>query len=124
MEINSKNRHTENFLVIFAIFLFFLGLYLGNILWRVDPIKRVAQIVSCEGYEEDFLKTMGFQNRDDCRDLNLSLHMQYVDDCLKDIKISNDESHDKKLLDLCVYHLFEKNTISLSSEYARYKEEK
>jgi len=31
------------------------------------------------------------------------------------------ESYDKKLLDLCVYHSFEKNAILLNSEYLRYK---
>ena len=116
-----QNRSLQNFLIIFSIFLFFLGLYIGKIIWQVDPVERVAQIVSCEGYEEDFLKEMGFQNRDSCVELNLALHKQYIDNCLKEIKTSNDESYNKKLLDLCVYHSFEKNAIFLSSEYYNYK---
>ena len=65
---------------------------------------------------------MGFQNRDSCVELNLALHRQCLDDCLKEIKTSGKESHDKKLLNLCVYHLFEKTAISLSSEHSLYKE--
>lgn len=124
MDTRTRNRSIENFLIILAILLFFLGLYLGNKIWRVDPVKRVEQIVSCEGYEEEFLKEIGFQNRDSCRELNLALHNQYVDDCLKGIKTSNNEFYDKKLLDLCVCHLFEKNAIFLSSEYTKYKMKK
>lgn len=114
----------ENFLVIFAIFLFFLGLYLGKTIWQVNITERVAQIVSCEGYEEKFLKAMGFPNRDSCTQLNIALHKQYIDECLKRIKISNNESQNKKLLDFCVYYSFEKEVISLNSEYASFKTKK
>lgn len=122
METQSKS--TQNFLILFAILLFFLGLYLGRTIWYINPEDRVAQIVSCGGYEDDFLKEMGFQDRESCAELNLALHRQYVDDCLKEIKSSGNDSHDKKLLDLCVYHLFERQAISLSSEYLLYKNRK
>lgn len=121
MEIQSQNKGIQNFLILFAILLFFLGLYLGRIMWYVNPEARVAQIISCEGYGDDFLKEIGFQNRDSCIELNLALHRQYIDDCLKEIKSSGDESRDKKLLNLCVYHSFEKQAIFLSSEYLLYK---
>lgn len=122
MEVQTQNKGTQSFLLLFAILLFFLGLYIGRTIWYVNPEERVAQIVSCEGYEDNFLKEMGFQNRDSCVELNLALHRQYIDDCLKDIKSSSNESHDKKLLDLCVHHSFEKQAISLSSEYLLYRQ--
>ena len=124
METLTHNKGTQNFLLLFAVLLFFLGLYLGRTIWHVNPEERVTQIVSCEGYEDDFLKEMGFQDRDSCAELNLALHRQYVDDCLKEIKSSGNKAHDKKLLDLCVYHSFEKQAIFLSSEYSLYKNEK
>jgi len=124
MDTQIKNRNVEKFLVIFSIFLFFIGLYIGRIIWRINPVERVSQIVSCEGYEEDFLKKMGFKDRSSCVELNLALHKQYVDECLKEIKTSKNESHDKKLIDLCVYHSFEKNDISLSSEYENFLNKK
>jgi len=80
----------------------------------------VTNIISCVGYEEDFLKEMGFQNREDCEKINLVLYNQYLDDCSKTIKLS-DESEYKKLLGFCVYHSFEKNIIGLTSEYLFYK---
>jgi len=119
--MEAQSNSTQNFLTIFAFFLFFLGLYLGRVIWYANPEHRIAQIVSCEGYEEDFLKEMGFQNRDSCVEFNLALHSQYVDDCLKEIKSSSNESHDKKLLDLCIYHSFEKQAIFWGSEYSLYK---
>src|SRR3989344_7480326 len=99
------------------------GLIYQTVLPRYNP-KKKSNTVSCEGYEDDFLKEMGFQNRDSCVELNLALHRQYVDDCLKEIKSSGNESHDKKLLDLCVYHSFEKQAISLSSYYLLYRNKK
>src|SRR3989344_5077883 len=122
--METQSRSTQNFLILFSILLFFLGLYLGRTIWYISQEDRVTQIVACEGYEDDFLKEMGFQNRDSCVELNLALHRQYVDDCLKDIKSSGNEVHDKKLLNLCVYHLFEKHAISLSSEYLLYRNKK
>ena len=122
--METQSRGTQNFLILFAILLFFLGLYLGRTIWYINPEDRVAQIVACEGYEDDFLKVMGFQNRDSCVELNLALHRQYVDDCPKEIKSSGNEPHDKKLLDLCVYPSFGKQAISLSSEYLFYRNKK
>jgi len=122
--METQSRSTQNFLILFSILLFFLGLYLGRTIWYISQEDRVTQIVACEGYEDDFLKEMGFQNRDSCVELNLALHRQYVDDCLKEIKSSGNESHDKKLLDLCVYHSFEKQAISLSSYYLLYRNKK
>ena len=122
--METQNRSTQNFLILFSILLFFLGLYLGRTIWYINQEDRVTQIVACEGYEDDFLKEMGFQNRDSCVELNLALHRQYVDDCLKEIKSSDNEANYNKLLDLCVYHSFEKQAISLSSEYLLYRNKK
>ncbi|OGZ13847.1 MAG: hypothetical protein A2942_02825 [Candidatus Lloydbacteria bacterium RIFCSPLOWO2_01_FULL_50_20] len=115
------SKSTENFLLVFAFLMFFLGLYLGRDIWRIDQNERVADIVSCGGYEEKFLQEMGFKDRNDCAKLNLALHRQYIDDCVEKIKTSNDESYDRALVDSCVYHLFEIQAISLSSEYTAYK---
>lgn len=121
MKLQIHNKNNLNLLLLFAVLLFFVGLYLGRTIWYINPEDRVAQIVFCEGYEENFLKEMGFQNRDSCIEFNLALHRQYVDDCLKKIKSSNNKFHDKKLLNLCVYHSFEKQAIFWSSEYFLYK---
>ncbi len=102
----------------------FLGLYLGRDIWRVDQGERVASIVSCEGYEEGFLREIGFKNREDCAQIRFALHGQYVDSCLGKIKLSNRESFDRALLDSCVYHLLEAEESSLSSEYMAYMEKK
>ncbi len=93
-------------------------------MWYTETNDRVAQIVSCEGYEEDFLKEMGFKDRNSCVDLNVSLHKQYTDDCINLIRSSSDMDYNLKLLDLCVYHSFEKQAVSLSSEYVIYKRNK
>lgn len=115
------SKSTQNFLIAFSFFMFFLGLYLGMDIWRIDPAERLTHIVSCTGYEEKFLQEMGFKDRADCVRLNLGLHGQYIDDCLRKIKRSGDESYDKALVDSCAYHLFEIQEIALSSEYTAYK---
>jgi len=122
--METQNMNGQNFLVIFAFMMLFLGLFLGRTIWYINPEERVAQIVSCEGYEDDFLKTVGFENHDDCVNLNLALHKQYIDDCLKNIKTSNRESFDMKQLDLCVYYSFERQSLFLSSEYFVFRNEK
>lgn len=111
----------QYFVLILFVVCFLAGLYLGKITWNIDPTEKIAKIVSCEGYEEEFLKKIGYKDRNDCVQLNLALNKQYVDDCLKGIKLSGDDAYEKKLLDLCVFHLFEKDSIFLTSEYVFYK---
>lgn len=110
-----------------------LGLLIGLIIFsswlenfnQIDPDKEVAEIISCTGYEEDFLKEMGFQNRDGCVKLNLMLHEKYTDECLAGIKPYGEKTDDSKhLLSLCVYHSFSRNDIFLTSEYWLYKNKK
>lgn len=111
----------QNFLVILSFILFFIGLFIGKDIWHVDQEKRIAEIVSCSGYENNFLKTLGFQNQEDCSKLNLALHKQYADDCLKEIKVTNREDYNLKLLNACVYYSFERNSVFLDSKYFVYK---
>ena len=91
-------------------------------IWYINPVDRVTKIISCKEYEENFLKEIGFQNRDNCIELNLALHKQYLDDCLRGIRITKKESSNKKLLNLCIYHLFERDGVFLNSEYLLYRE--
>lgn len=116
-----NKANSQNFLIVFALILFSLGLFIGKESEKVDQDKRVAEIVSCSEYDEDFLKTLGFQSRKDCSDLNIALHKQYLDSCSRQIKTTSREDYNLKLLNSCVYHYFESNSIFMNSEYFAYK---
>jgi hypothetical protein len=121
--IQNKIQHFFIFLpFIFASF--FLGLIFKEYFLEVDPAKKIAQITSCGDYENDFLKKLGFSSRDDCINLNLALHKQYADVCLKDLKLTSNEHRNKELLDICILHLFEKDEVILISEYEDYLQNK
>ena len=112
----SHYKHTS-FSVVAVVVALFFGLYLGKTSATINPTKEILEIISCNGYEEEFLKNIGYENRDQCKSLNTSLYQQYLGQCLKDIKTLNDEKNYKRLVNFCVYHLFSKNYLQLSSEY-------
>src|SRR4051812_22521883 len=70
--MHNQNNNTQTFLLLFSLLLLFLGLYIGRAMWHVDENKRVTELVSCNGYEEDFLKSVGYKDKGSCVDLNLA----------------------------------------------------
>lgn len=80
-----------------------------------------TEMVSCDRYEEGFLKTEGYSDKENCVDLNLALQRQYLDDCSSNLKTTGKESYDRELMDKCVYHRFAINEIFLASQYFLYK---
>jgi len=48
--------NNQYFVLILSVVCFLAGLYLGKITWNIDLTEKIAKIVSCEGYEEEFLK--------------------------------------------------------------------
>lgn len=113
--------NNQNFLVVFAFVLFFVGLFTGKEIWSINQETRLSEIISCSGYENNFLKTLGFNDQEDCVKLNTALLKQYSDNCLKEIKTTTREDYNLKLLNSCIYYSFEKNAVFLESEYFVYK---
>jgi len=121
-----KNTNTKGNWVVICYFIacitFLLGVYSGVNSQKVDPEQRIAEIISCTGYEEDFLKEIGFENKDDCVKLNLAASRGYADECSERINMRGlDKESYKNLLSLCVYYSFEKERIFLNSEYSYYE---
>ena len=125
----NTNMDIEGKWVVICFFIaciaFLLGVYSGVDSQKIDYEERTAEMISCTGYEEDFLKEIGFENKDDCVRLNLALDRTYTDECMEGIESGGlDKESYKNLVSLCVYHSFEKNRIFLDSEYWFYKNKK
>ncbi|NCS99723.1 hypothetical protein GW765_01945 [Candidatus Parcubacteria bacterium] len=118
MNISKANNPT--ILVIFAFLMLILGLFIGKTIWSTNMEDRISNIVSCAGYDEDFLQEMDFSDRDDCQNLNISLHKQYIDDCLSNISNEIDEKYKSNFVQRCVYHKFEIDSVFLSAEYTKF----
>lgn len=115
--------NTQNFLVIFAFCMFFLGLYIGGSMDKdVDYEKRISEIVSCADYENEFLYTVGFSGREDCQKFNVELHDEYTKDCSSVIEKTSNASYNMTVLNACVYYSFEKARTSLNSKYYVFRE--
>ncbi|MFH0833856.1 MAG: hypothetical protein V2A63_00495 [Patescibacteria group bacterium] len=106
-----------DFSVVAITIALFLGFYLGKTSESIDPGKEMLEMISCNGYEIEFLKYLGFESRNQCKDLNNFLFQQYADQCLENIKVLDDKENYEKLVNLCAYHLVSKDYLSLSSEY-------
>lgn len=91
---------------------------------KIDYLTETAEIVSCNSFEENFLQSIGFKDKNDCKLLNLELHEAYVDDCLKILKTTGNTEYDLALLNSCVYHSFAKTRTSLNAEYYIFKHKK
>ena len=112
--------------MVFAFFMFGLGIYFGWMKWHIDPIKRIAELTSCSEYDEGFLNHLGYKTHDECSQLNLLRVKDFYSECENKIgRVTNLKERQYKILsDNCVYHLFEVNDTNLFSEHIRYFEGK
>lgn len=116
-KFNQKEDKKMWYAVIFSI-----GIIIGVLTVKqpsIDFNKQTADIISCN-YEEDFLKSTGFTNKEDCQKLNLAVYNQYSENCLKNMKSTKYQDADKVFLDECIYYSFAKQEIPLRQEYLEY----
>src|SRR3990167_3552299 len=120
MEPQTRNKGVENFLVVLALFLFVLGIFIGSEIWRVDPEERIAVLMSCNEYEEDFLKFMGFDTREACKRINRALYEQFASQCLEKVGSGLTEKQHLRLQNQCIWHEFEISTIEIINARTRF----
>jgi len=101
---------------------FIVGLIFFSFKNKVDYQKETAEMISCP-FEIEFLTNskIGFRDKQECVDLNLTLHKQYLDECLNKIKLTQNEKNDQFMVDQCVYHKVSIDFLTLSQEYFIFK---
>lgn len=106
--------------IVIALFSF----YLGSQYPQIDYAKKIAGLVSCAPYEESFLQSVGFKNRNDCVDFNIELEDVYKNDCQEVIEKTDNQKFNDVSLDACIYHAFSRARTSFDSKYYVFKHAK
>jgi len=99
-------------------------MFLGIDSKKIDIEERTLEFLACDGYSIEFLEISEHSSREICQIINLALYDQYWDECSNRIPITENEKTDKKFLDWCVYHLLERDSIIMASEYLKWRESK
>jgi hypothetical protein len=102
----------------------FIAFCFGSQYPQIDYAKKIAGLVSCAPYEESFLQSVGFKNRNDCVDFNIELEDVYKNDCQEVIEKTDNQKFNDVSLDACIYHSFSGARTSFDSKYYVFKHAK
>jgi len=112
---------------IIYILIVFIGAFLSILIpnyynKKIDYSDEIAKIVTCYYFPDDFLQQEknGFKNKEDCQELFLALHNQFVNECLDELQLTEDEDLDRKFIEICVYHSLERSQLFLSRDFTIY----
>lgn len=111
-------------LLISFITIALASFYLGSQYPQIDYERKIKAFVSCTPYEESFLQSMGFKDRNDCIQFNKELEDDFKNDCVEVIKKTNNQKFNTTSLDACIYHAFSKARTSFDSNYYVFKHSK
>lgn len=100
------------------------GFYIGSQHPQINYSREIEVFTSCASYEENFLVSMGFKDRNDCIQFNKELEDDYKNDCLQVIKKTDNQKFNETSLNACIYHSFSKARTSFDSNYYLFKHSK
>jgi hypothetical protein len=95
--------------------------YLGSKYQHINYTNEIEYFMSCKPYEEIFLQSVGFKDKNDCIQFNEELEDEYRNSCSEVIKKTNNAEFNKITLTACIYYSFSKARTSFDSEYYIFK---
>ena len=121
---NIKLNKTSSVWIVSTVVVALVSFYLGSQHPQIDYTRKIEDFVSCTPYEDSFLQSMGFKDRNDCIQFNKELEDDFKKDCVEVIKKTDNQKFNTTSLDACIYHTFSKARTSFDSNYYVFKHSK